>query len=109
MNRMRSTMLAGVLAVVGGLGLGVVPAQAQVRGAAPVPGSYYYGPGYNGYGYYFYPTAPAFPTYRGGFYSTPAPTSRVPVTRSAAPTHRFHDPAGRDLPLYKPWLRPLQD
>ncbi len=89
---------------VGGLGLGASSAHAQVpSGAAPATAPrYYYGPGYYGYGYYYYPTAPSVPTYRGGFYS--APSYRASRPASGVP----RDPTGRDVPLYKPWLRPLQ-
>ena len=65
-------VLFGIL-VVGGLWLAGSSAHAQVPArTAPPPAPavrYYYGPGYNGYGYYSYPTAPAAPTYRGGFYT----------------------------------------
>jgi hypothetical protein len=104
MNRIRMTVLFGILAA-GGLWLVASTAQAQVRGGtapAPAPAArYYYGPGYNGYGYYSYPTAP---TYGGGFYSAPAPN----VSRGASTSRPVQDYTGRHDGLYRPWLRPLR-
>jgi hypothetical protein len=106
MNRVRVLILTGVLAV-GGSGFAVVSAQAQApRAAAPAPAPrpYYYGPGYAGYGYYSYSAAPTAPTYRGGFYSAPAPrvSTRTPARRS------IQDYTGRHDGLARPWLRPLE-
>jgi hypothetical protein len=107
MNRIRVIVLVAVLTV-GGLGLAGSSALAQVRsGTAPTPAPaarYYYGPGYNGYGYYYYPAAPTAPTYRGGFYTAPAPNfSGGTSTRRSVP-----DYTGRHDGLARPWLRPLQ-
>lgn len=107
MNRIRLMVLVGVVAI-GGLGLAVSSAYAQAPGVAPgaaAPAArYYYGPGYNGYGYYYYPTAPAAPTYRGGFFTAPARSNSggTPASRPA------QDYTGRHDGLYRPWLRPLQ-
>lgn len=104
MSLTRTTVLAGVLAV-GGLVVGTSAAKAQApANSAP---RYFYGLGPNGYGYYYYPTAPAMapaaaPTYRGGFYSAPARSSRR--GRSSA----VYDPTGRHDGLARPWLRPLR-
>lgn len=104
MNRIRVTLLAGVLAV-GGLGLIGASAHAQApNGVAPAPTPrYYYGWGYNGWGYYYYPAAPSVPT-RGGFFSGPARTS----TGGSATSRPAQDYTGRHDGLYRPWLRPLQ-
>jgi hypothetical protein len=72
---------------------------------------YIYGPGYYGYGYYYYPgpaTVPqpvqTTPSYRGTpwTYGGPGSTSGYTV----GPGHRDWT-SGRDLPLAKPWLRPM--
>lgn len=106
MKRMKTMVLAGVLAV-GGLVVGTSAAKAQApAGTAP---RYFYGLGPNGYGYYYYPTAPApapvaAPTYRGGFYSAPARrSSRGPSTSRPA-----RDYTGRHDGLARPWLQPLR-
>ena len=110
MKRIRSMVLVGVLTV-SGLGLGASPATAQLpSGAAPAAAPrYYYGPGYYGYGYYSYPAAPTVPTYSGGFYS--APSYRTPEASSSPGdtlTSSYREwPTGRNVPLAKPWLRPL--
>ncbi len=104
MKRTKTMVLAGVLAV-GGLGAATSVAKAQApTGAAP---RYFYGLGPNGYGYYYYPTAPASaPTYRGGFYSAPArPSARASGTTPS--TYREYG-SGRNLYLAKPWLKPLR-
>jgi hypothetical protein len=104
MNRIRMRVLFGILAV-GGLWLAGSSAHAQVRGGtAPTPAPavrYYYGPGYNGYGYYYYPTAPTALTYRGGFYTAPSP-------RGTSTSRSVQDYTGRHDGLARPWLRPLQ-
>jgi hypothetical protein len=106
MNRIGVMVLVGGLAV-GGLGLTAASAQAQVRGGtAPALAPavrYYSGPGYYGYGYYYYPTAPAAPTYRGGIYTAPARSysGGTSASRSA------QDYTGRHDGLARPWLRPL--
>jgi hypothetical protein len=105
MNRIRVTVLASVLTV-GVLGLVAPSAHAQApSGTAPasVP-RYSYGWGYNGWGYYYYPTAPTAPTYRGGFYSAPAPSS----SGGTSTNRSVQDYTGRHDGLARPWLRPLQ-
>jgi hypothetical protein len=105
MNRIRLVVLAGVCAV-GGLGHFASSAHAQAPSGA-VPASaprYYYGWGYNGWGYYYYPTAPTAPTYSGGFYSAPART----YTGGTSTSRPAQDYTGRHDGLYRPWLRPLQ-
>jgi hypothetical protein len=103
MNRLRLTVLSGLL-VFAGLSLGASQAMAQIpSGAAPAP-RYYYGPGYSGYGYYYYPTAPTVPTYRGGYYSAPAPS----YSRGTSTSRYPYDPTGRHDNLARPWLRPLR-
>lgn len=106
MNRIRVTVLAGVLAV-GGLGLIASSAHAQAPGgAAPATAPrYYYGWGYNGWGYYSNPAAPSVPT-RGGFFSGPAPARSY--GGGTATSRPAQDYTGRHDGLYRPWLRPLQ-
>lgn len=109
MNRIRVMVLAGVFAA-GGLGIIASSARAQAPGGT-APAStprYYYGWGYNGWGYYYYPTAPPAPTYRGGFYTAPAPARTSARASSTAPSTDREWPTGRNVPLAKPWLRPLQ-
>jgi hypothetical protein len=106
MNLMRMSVLVGVL-IAGGWGLGGSSSRAQDWGwAVPAPAPavrYYYGPGYYGYGYYPYPTAPAAPTYRGGFSTAPARSHSGGTSAS-----RFaQDYTGRHDGLARPWLRPL--
>jgi hypothetical protein len=100
MNRIRLMVLAGLFAV---SGLGLVASSAQARsGAAPASAPrYYYGWGYNGWGYYYYPTAP---TYLGGFFSTPAPS----YPRGSSTSRPAQDYTGRHDGLARPWLRPLR-
>jgi hypothetical protein len=108
MTRIRVLLLTGVVAV-GGSGFAALSAQAQaprVAAAGPAPRVYYYGPGYNGYGYYYYPAAPTAPTYRGGFYTAPA---RAPsIARGTTTRRSVQDYTGRHDGLSRPWLRPLQ-
>jgi hypothetical protein len=115
MDRMRSMVLVGVLTV-SGLGIGASPAMAQVpSGAAPAaaPRSY------SGDGNSYYPAAPTVPTPGGRlFYS--APSYRAPdpssgrgdaltgSSRGALTSSYREEPTGRNVPLAKPWLRPLQ-
>jgi hypothetical protein len=105
MNRIRVTVLAGLLAV-GGLGLVAPSAHAQApRVAAPASAPrYYYGWGSNGWGYYYYTTAPTAPTYLGGFYSAPARS----YSRGSSTSHLPQDYTGRHDGLARPWIRPLQ-
>jgi hypothetical protein len=75
-------------------------------GVAAVP-RYTYGPGYDGYGYYPYnspsPSSPPASAYYG--YSSPSRHFRNDGD-SVGPGHRDWS-TGRDLPLAKPWLRPM--
>jgi hypothetical protein len=104
MNRVRMMLFAGVL---GALGFGTTPAQAQSVTSAPIrrasyapSGGYYYG------GYDYAAPQPA-PFYYG------RPIEPVPV-RSYTPSwastarHRVgysYDPTGRHDGLARPWLR----
>jgi hypothetical protein len=105
MIRIRSLVFAGIFAVVG-FGLVASSARAQAPSSA-TPAStprYYYGWGYNGWGYYYYPTAPAAATFRGGFYSAPARS----YDRGTSTSHLPQDYTGRHDGLARPWIRPLQ-
>jgi hypothetical protein len=104
MNRIRVTLLAGLFGA-GGLGLIASSAHAQAPSLAAPASSprYYYGWGYNGWGYYSYPTAPTAPVYRGGFYSAPAPR----YSRGTSTRRPVEDYTGRHDGLARPWIRPL--
>jgi len=122
MDRRRSMVLVGVLTV-SGLGVGASPAMAQVpSGAAPAAAPRSYsgdGNSYYGDGNPYYPAAPTVPTPGGRlFYS--APSYRAPdpssgrgdaltgSSRGALTSSYREEPTGRNVPLAKPWLRPLQ-
>ncbi len=88
MNGIRMMVLTGVLTV-GGWGLMVPPAQAQVP-PRPIPAPaprYFYGFGPSGYGYYYYPAVPTAPVYRGGFYSSPHTRRDRASDSSRGPAH----------------------
>ncbi len=97
MNRTRWMMLAGLMS----FGFLASPAQAQVAGTA-APRTFY-GYGSNGYGYYYYPTAPRVLAPRTDYV-------RVNPVRAAVNSPYQRDwSTGRDnLPLSKPWMRPLR-
>ncbi len=75
-------------------------------GVAAVP-RYTYGPGSSGYGYYPYssPVAAAPPASAYHGYATPSRHFRADGD-SVGPGHRDWS-TGRDLPLAKPWMRPI--
>jgi hypothetical protein len=106
MNRVRLAFVSG-LVMLSGLALGTSSAHAQAPAAQPVA-PYYYGWGYNGWGYYYYPAPPAAPTYTGGFYSVPAPVRSSARASGNTPSTYREFGTGRNVYLAKPWLRPLQ-
>jgi hypothetical protein len=84
---------------------GVIQAAPPVSGVATVP-RYSYGPGYYGYGYYPYtspgpdlPQASAFPAYGSTMRFSGA-------GHEVGPNHRDWS-TGRENPLAKPWMRPM--
>lgn len=79
---------------------------APLGGVAAVP-RYTYGPGYSGYGYYPYssPTAASPPASAYHTYSSPS-RHYSSDGDSVGPGHRDWT-TGRDSPLAKPWLRPM--
>jgi hypothetical protein len=74
--------------------------------AAPSP-SYVYGPGYYGYGYYGYPGPESAPAQEGSrtVYAYPSRTSSSGAGFEAS--HRDWSTGRDNLPLSKPWLRPM--
>ena len=105
MNRVRLMMLVGVLTVGGSVLVAPsVHAQAPSVAAPASAPRYYYGWGYNGWGYYYYATAPTAPTYRGGFFTAPARSS----SGGTSANRPVQDYTGRHDGLARPWLRPLQ-
>ena len=96
MNLMRTPVLAGTL-LVGGLGLDVLSAQAQVPDVAtPAPATRL-------------PDARLRATSRIGsnYTQTPSGWSRVlRPERTPRQTRPYRDPTGRDIPIAKPWLQP---
>jgi hypothetical protein len=78
----------------------------QPRGGAPVVPRYVYGSGPTGYGYYEYNSpGPALP--RASGYTTYGSPMRFPAAgHEVGPNHRDWS-TGRNLPLAKPWLRPM--
>lgn len=101
MNRVRSAMLAGVLAV-GGLELGSSSVQAQYPGGNAATTPRYYAPG----GGYYYAPQPA-PSYYAPRYYAPAPAYRAPA-RSMSQGRGYPDITGRHDRLARPWLKPLR-
>ena len=85
------------------------PSAAQAappRGGVPTVPRYTYGPGYNGYGYYTYTSpGPALP--QAAPLTTYGSTMRFSgAGHEVGPNHRDWS-TGRDSPLAKPWMRPM--
>jgi hypothetical protein len=96
MNLMRTSVIAGAL-LVGGLGLDVSSARAQVPGVAtPAPEARF-------------PDTLLRTTPRLGSYYVQTQSGWSRVLRPARTAHQarpYRDPTGRDIPLAKPWLQP---
>jgi hypothetical protein len=108
MNRAKMMVLAGILAVAG-VGSQASTAQAQaVRGATPIPARRVsVVSSLNGYSNQAI-TPPSASMYRPGR-TRIVPGSLSSSSRANAAPHLFHDwSTGRDTPLAKPWLQPLQ-
>jgi hypothetical protein len=79
----------------------LAPPQTQTAPTATAPGRYYYGPGFQGYGYYAVP----------GYQAAPAAPAQVAAARPSAPRSQTVGPGARNwatgnrVPLHRPWLR----
>jgi len=105
---LRTLALAGLLAVGGGLCIGASSARAQVVGgpvAGPVVPRYYYSYGgtYYAPGYYGATNTARGYYYGGGYYGAPGYPGGGTVNGFARDWS-----TGRNLPLAKPWMRPLR-
>jgi hypothetical protein len=100
MNRLRTVRVAGVLAMIGGLelGLGLMPARAQAPGGPPAA---------PGVAAVRAPSLPRPNPMRTAPARRPAYSRRIPPGTTVGGAYRDWT-SGRPIPLSKPWLKAAQ-